>query len=204
MPEGLERLGQTKLEANGGYGEDKYCKIAANLIREACQTPNASVHFFLGGTQTNATAIAAILKPFQGVLCATTAHIAVHETGAVEATGHKVLALDSVDGKITAYQVKQAYEAHYNDASHEHMVQPGMVYISQPTETGLIYSLEELSALSATCRELQLPLYVDGARSGYALAVTSNTVCLAQLASLTDEFYIGGTKVGARFGEALV
>ncbi len=148
--------------------------------------------------------ISAILRSYQGVLAAVTGHINVHETGAVEATGHKVLPLPSEDGKITAEQVQHAYDVHWNDADHEHIVQPGMVYISQPTENGTLYSREELLALHDTCERLGIPLFLDGARLGYGLMAEPNTLTLADIAELTDVFYIGGTKVGALFGEAVV
>ena len=169
-----------------------------------CKDETADVHFLVGGTQTNVTVISAILRPYQGAIAAHTGHINVHETGAVEATGHKVLPITSEDGKITAMQVREMCEAHWNDADHEHMVQPGMVYISQPTENGTLYSKEELRALHETCEELGLPLFLDGARMGYGLMSEENTLALEDIAALTDVFYIGGTKVGALFGEAVV
>ncbi|OWR31969.1 low specificity L-threonine aldolase [Saccharibacillus sp. O23] len=203
-PRIMQRLMETNMEQTSGYGTDEYCERARDLIRSACEAPEAAVHFLVGGTQTNTTVIAALLRPHQGVLSAETGHIAGHETGAIEATGHKVLTLPSGDGKITAEQVRRAYDDHWNDATHEHIAQPGMVYISQSTENGTVYSLAELEALSAVCRELSLPLFVDGARLGYALAAEGSDVTLADLARLTDVFYIGGTKVGALMGEAVV
>ncbi len=203
-PRIMQRLMETNMQQTSGYGTDEYCDRARDLIRSACEAPEADVHFLVGGTQTNTTVIAALLRPHQGVLSAETGHIAGHESGAIEATGHKVLTLPSGDGKITAEQVRRAYDDHWNDATHEHMVQPGMVYISQSTENGTIYSLAELEALSAVCRELSLPLFVDGARLGYALAAEGSDVTLADLARLTDVFYIGGTKLGALMGEAVV
>ena len=158
----------------------------------------------MGGTQTNLTVIAATLRPHQGVISADTGHINVHETGAVEATGHKVIALPSADGKLTAQQVLDCYHEHWNDATHEHIVQPGMVYISNPTEIGSIYHRSELQALAAACRECGLPLFMDGARLGYGLAAEDNDLDLPTITDCCDVFYIGGTKVGALFGEAVV
>ena len=198
----LEALARTNMEQTAGYGEDAHCERARALIRAACQAPEAAVHFLVGGTQANMTVIAAILRPHQGVLCAATGHINVHETGAVESSGHKVLGLPHKDGKITAAQVAEYVENHYADSAFEHIVQPGMVYISHPTEFGTLYSLEELTALSEVCRRYQLPLFLDGARLGYGLAV--GDVTLPDLARLCDVFYIGGTKCGALLGEAVV
>ena len=157
----------------------------------------------MGATQANFTVVDALLKPWQGVLCADSGHINVHETGAVEATGHKCLALPSVQGKITAQQVRDAYDAHWADASHEHIAQPGMVYISNPTEDGTLYTKEELTDLSATCYDCGLCLFVDGARMAYGLASEANDLNLQDYANLCDVFYLGGTKCGALFGEAL-
>jgi threonine aldolase len=199
----LQALAATNLEQTPGYGEDLYCARAAEKIRTACCS-DAAVHFLVGGTQTNLTVIAAALRPHQGVLCAESGHIHVHETGAVEATGHKVLALPSADGKITAAQVEGYVLAHRRDAAFEHMTQPKLVYISNPTELGTLYSLAELEALSETCRRLGLYLFLDGARLGYGLAARGNDLTLPDLARLCDVFYIGGTKVGALFGEAVV
>lgn len=198
----LERLAETNLEQTPGYGEDIYCQRAAERIKEQAKCPEAEVHFLVGGTQANLIVIASILRPHQGVIAAQSGHINVHETGAIEATGHKVLALASEDGKISAQQIQKLYDAHWQDSSHEHMVQPGMVYISQSTENGTVYTKAELEALSAVCRQLGLPLFLDGARLGYGLAASDLT--LADVARLCDVFYIGGTKVGALFGEAVV
>lgn len=203
-PRILEKLMETNLEQTPGYGEDEYCERARKLIQEICGAPDAYVQFLVGGTQTNTTVIASLLRPHQGVLCANTGHINVHETGAIEASGHKVLPLPSEDGKITAAQVREAYDAHWNDADHEHLVQPGMVYISHPTENGTLYSLKELKALYEVCTECQLPLFLDGARLGYGLTAEGTDVTWHDLAAYTDVFYIGGTKVGALFGEAVV
>lgn len=203
-PKVLEALIQTNLEQTPGYGEDDYCACAAGKIRELCERQDVDVHFLVGGTQTNLTVIDAALRPHQGALCAESGHIHVHETGAVEATGHKVLAIPSEDGKITADQVYRTVTVHRNDGSFEHMVQPKLVYISNPTELGTLYTLSELEALSNTCRELGLYLFLDGARLGYGIAAEDNDVTLPDIARLFDVFYIGGTKVGALFGEAVV
>jgi threonine aldolase len=187
-----------------GYGEDEYCAQAAAKIRTLCGREDVAVHFLVGGTQANLTVIDAALRPHQGALCPVGGHINVHETGAVEATGHKVLTVPSADGKITAAQVEQLVLEHRADSSFEHTVQPGMVYISFPTELGTIYSLEELTDLSRVCATYDLPLFIDGARLGYGLASPDCDVTLADVARLADVFYIGGTKVGALFGEAVV
>lgn len=203
-PKILEKLAQTNLEQTAGYGEDPYCKQAAQLIKDRCGREDIDVHFLVGGTQTNFTVIAAALRPHQGAISAVSGHINVHESGAIEATGHKVLALPSRDGKLTAAQIQAAYDDHFNDDTHEHMVQPKLVYISQSTEVGSVYSRAELTAISETCRKNNLYLYVDGARLGYALCAEGNDLDLPALARLCDVFYIGGTKIGALFGEALV
>ena len=200
----LEALVKTNYEQTPGYGEDAFCARAAEKIRALCGCSDCGVHFLVGGTQANFTVIAAALRPYQGVLCADSAHIHVHETGAVEGTGHKCLALPAREGKITGEQVREAVLAHRNDPSFEHMVQPAMVYISQSTELGTLYSRRELEDLSNTCRELGLYLFLDGARLGYALAAEGNDLTLSDIARLCDVFYIGGTKVGALFGEAVV
>ena len=200
----LQKLIETNLEQTPGYGTDDYCRSAAEKIKKCCGREDVDVHFLVGGTQANLTVIDAALRPHQGALCAVSGHINVHETGAVEATGHKVLPLPSADGKITAEQVAQAVDAHRNDDSFEHMAQPKLVYISNPSELGTLYSLAELEALSKVCRENGLYLFLDGARMGYGLAATDYDVTLADIARLCDVFYIGGTKVGALFGEAVV
>lgn len=200
----LTRLMETNEEQTPGYGMDEHCERARTYIQKACEDDNADVHFLVGGTQTNTTIISSILRPHQGAVAATTGHIAVHETGAIEATGHKVLTLPSADGKITAQQVKDLYDAHWNDVTHEHMVQPGLVYISHPSENGTTYSKSELEELSEVCRQCRLPLVMDGARLGYGLVAQDSDLSLADIARLCDVFYIGGTKVGAMFGEAVV
>ena len=203
-PKVLEKLIATNFEQTTGYGEDAYCAQAAAGIRKLCGCDDLGVHFLVGGTQTNLTVIAAALRPHQAALGAASAHINVHETGAVEATGHKVLSVPSSDGKITAAQVRSIVETHRASASFEHEAQPKLVYISNPTEWGTLYTLAELEALSAACKEFGLYLFLDGARLGYGLAAADNDVTLSDLARLCDVFYIGGTKVGALFGEAVV
>jgi threonine aldolase len=200
----LTKLVETNNEQTSGYGTDEYCERARSYIRQACDSPEADVHFLVGGTQTNLTVISSILRPHQGVIAAESGHIAVNETGAIEATGHKVLTVPSEDGKIRAAQVKELYKAHWSNGGREHTVQPGMVYISQSTEFGTIYNKEELQALYQVCRECGLPLFIDGARLGYALAAEDNDITLADMAQLCDVFYIGGTKIGALMGEAVV
>lgn len=200
----LRRLFETNLEQTPGYGEDLYCARAREYIQQLCQREGIDVHFLVGGTQTNTTVIAAALRPHQGVIAATSGHINVHETGAIEATGHKVLAVPSADGKLTGREVRRVYESHWQDATREHMVQPGMVYISFPTEIGSLYTKKELKELSAACHENGIPLYIDGARMGYGLTSPDADVTLQDIASLCDMFYIGGTKCGAVMGEALV
>ena len=201
-PKILEALVNTNGEACPGYGEDAHCQRAAAMLRDLCQTPDAGVHFLVGGTQANATVIAAALRPHQGALCAQTGHINVHETGAIEAGGHKVLALPAADGKITAAQIDQYCLAHHADPAREHMVKPGMVYLSHPTELGTVYTLAELEAIYEICRRWQLLLFVDGARLACGLAASDIT--LADLGRLCDVFYLGGTKAGLLFGEAVV
>lgn len=200
----LQALNATNMEQTMGYGEDAYCAAAAEKIRAKCGREDIAVHFLVGGTQANLTVIDAALRPHQGALGADTAHIHVHETGAVEATGHKVLWVPHHQGKITAQQVRQTIREHYASSSFEHTVQPKLVYISQPTELGTLYTLRELEDLSAACRELGLYLFADGARLGYGLSARGNDVTMQDLARLCDVFYIGGTKVGALFGEAVV
>lgn len=203
-PEIIERLVQTNLEMTPGYGEDEYCLSAAQKIKEEIGQTTADVHFLVGGTQTNLLFISSVLRPHQGVMCAHTGHINVHETGAVEATGHRVIPLESEDGTVRAQQVRDALEAHYKDVTFEHQVQPAMVYISFPTENGTLYSKAQLTELSQTCREYGIPLYLDGARLGYGLMSDGCDLTMRDIAALCDAFYIGGTKVGALFGEALV
>lgn len=203
-PELMRRLAETNLEQTPGYGLDEYCRRAERLILDACSLERGKVNFLVGGTQTNATVIDALLARHEGVLAAETAHINVHEAGAIEASGYKVLTLPQHDGKISAADVRRYIDDYYADETYEHVVAPGMVYISHPTELGTLYTLDELTALSDVCHEAGIPLYMDGARLGYALASGASDVSLADVARLCDVFYIGGTKVGALFGEAVV
>lgn len=203
-PDILKRLMETNMEKTSGYGVDGYSEAAREKIREAIKAPEAEIHFLVGGTQTNATVIDAFLQSYEGVIAAESGHIGVHEAGAIEAGGHKVLSLEHKDGKLQADTIAQYLKGFYEDESHEHMVIPGMVYLSQPTEYGTLYSKDELTEIQKVCRQYKLPLYVDGARLAYALACPENDVTLPDLAQLCDAFYIGGTKCGALFGEAVV
>lgn len=203
-PELMRRLMETNLEQTIGYGNDDYCRRAKELILQACGLQEGHVHLLVGGTQTNATVIDGLLARHEGVLAAETAHINVHESGAIEASGHKVLTLPQVQGKVNAADVDRYITDFYSDETYEHMVAPGMLYLSFPTEYGTLYSRAELEAISGVCRKHRIPLYVDGARLGYGLAADTNDVTLPDLARLADVFYIGGTKVGALFGEAVV
>lgn len=203
-PEILDALVRTNMEKTAGYGCDPYCESARAKIRAACGTPDAEVHFLVGGTQTNETVISTLLRPWQGVLAVESAHINTHEAGAIEHGGHKVLTVPGVEGKLTGDAVRAFVKVFYADANHEHEVEPGMVYISQTTEYGTLYTLAELEDLRAACDEFNLPLYIDGARLGYALTATGNDATLTDIARLADVLYIGGTKVGALFGEAVV
>ena len=201
----MQKLMQTNLEQTVGYGMDEYCEKARMVVRNAIGREDADVHFLVGGTQANFTVIASVLRPHQGVFCADSGHLNVHETGAIEATGHKVIILPTTqDGKLTAEAIQNGYDAHWNDETHEHIVQPGMVYISQSTEDGTTYTLAELKAISETCRKCGLPLFIDGARMGYALMAEGADFNLNDIVNLADVFYIGGTKVGAMMGEAVV
>ena len=199
----LQRLIQTNTEALAGYGEDKYCVSAKEKIKAACKT-DVDVHFLVGGTQTNQIVISSMLNSYEGVIAAATGHIATHEAGAIEYSGHKVLPLAQKDGKLSPVDVKNYLRDFYADANHEHAVFPGMVYISHPTEYGTLYTLSELEALSDVCHEYKIPLYMDGARLGYGLASKGTDVTLHDVARLCDVFYICGTKVGALCGEAVV
>ena len=200
----LDRLSVSSTEQHAGYGKDGCCQRAAELVREACAAPDAAVHFMVGGTQANTTILSAMLRPHEGVITAETGHIATHETGAIEATGHKVLTLVGEAGKLSARQVEEALAAHRDDLTQEHTVKPGAVYVSHPTECGTLYTRAELTAIAAVCQEWGIPFMLDGARLGYALAAESADVSLRDLAQLCDVFYIGGTKLGALFGEAVV
>lgn len=203
-PAVMQRLMETNLEHTVGYGSDEYSAQARELIRKACGAPDAFVQFLVGGTQTNATVLDALLRRHEGVLCAETAHINVHESGAVEHSGHKVLTLPSHAGKVDAAEVEDYINNFYSDDTYEHMVAPGVLYITQPTEYGTLYSLSELEELSSICHRHDIPLYLDGARLAYALASDKADFTLPDIARLCDVFYIGGTKCGAMFGEAVV
>lgn len=203
-PRIMERLVETNFEQTVGYGEDHYCVAAREAVRKAVGREDVDVHFLVGGTQANATVISSVLRPHQGVLCAVTGHINVHETGAIEHSGHKVLALEAENGLLTSDLILDAVEAHYAEDGPEHMVQPGMVYISFSSEVGTVYSLAQLQGISEVCREYGLPLFIDGARMGYGLASEGCDVTLSDIAALADVFYLGGTKQGALFGEAVV
>lgn len=200
----LKRLIETNMEQLPGYGTDRYSESAKEKIRAACGCPDAEIYFLTGGTQTNQTVISSILDSHEGVVAAETGHIAAHEAGAIEWTGHKVLTLPQEDGKISAGDLETYLNTFYKDANHEHMVFPGMVYISHPTEYGTLYTKGELAELSAVCSEYHIPLYLDGARLGYALAAKETDVTLKDVAEYCDVFYIGGTKAGALCGEAVV
>lgn len=200
----MEQLARTNLEQTPGYGYDEHSEHARELIRRACETPEADVWFLVGGTQTNVTCVDALLASYQGVIAAESGHVSVHEAGAVEFHGHKVLELPADDGKIGAEQVDAFCSDREHDGNNEHMVMPGMVYLSQPTEYGTLYTLRELEDLREVCDKHGLRLYVDGARLAYALAAPENDVSLPDLGRLCDMFYIGGTKCGCLFGEAVV
>lgn len=203
-PNILKRLTETNYEFLSGYGTDHYCESAREKIRTACDCPEADVHLLVGGTQTNALVISAMLHDYEGVIAADTGHVSVHEAGAIEYTGHKVLTLPHHEGKLMGKDLKDYLERFYNDGNHEHMVFPGMVYISYPTENGTIYSREELEQIYDICRQYEIPLFIDGARLGYGLMSGEADMTLADVARLCDVFYIGGTKVGALCGEAVV
>ncbi len=200
----LQRLSETNYEKAPGYGNDIYCESAKEKIRRACECPEADIYFLAGGTQTNAVVIDTMLRKYQGVVAARTGHVNVHEAGAIEYTGHKVLTVPSHEGKLMAGELEEFLRAFWNDGSHEHMVFPGMVYLSHPTEYGTLYSKEELLEIARICREFQILLYLDGARLGYGLMSRKTDVTLPDLARICDVFYIGGTKVGALCGEAVV
>lgn len=202
-PEIMRRLAETNMVSTTGYGEDEYCEAARAKIREAVGIPDAAVHFLVGGTQTNSTVIAGLLRPWQGVVSASTGHINGHEAGAVELSGHKVITLPGVEGKISAGALRAYLEGFYADEAWTHIAEPGAVYVSFPTEYGTVYSQAELDAIHAVCRDYSIPLFIDGARLGYGLAAAGD-VTLKSLAASCEVFYIGGTKVGALFGEAVV
>lgn len=203
-PKILQRLMDTNMEHLSGYGSDRYTDLAKNKIRDLCKCPEAEVYFLVGGTQTNQTVIDSVLKSYEGVIAAETGHVSVHEAGAIEFTGHKVLTLPQHDGKLCARELEAYMETFLGDDSHEHMVFPGMVYISHPTEYGTLYTKDELKELSQVCRHFKLPLYIDGARLITGLACPENELSLPDIADLCDVFYIGGTKAGTLCGEAVV
>ena len=203
-PKILQRLNETNLETLSGYGNDKYCQSAIRKIKECCNCSDADIYFLVGGTQTNQVVIDSMLNQYEGVISAKTGHINIHEAGAIEFTGHKVMEVPSKNGKIIVDELDKYLETFYNDGNREHMVFPGMVYISQPTEYGTLYSKNELESLSKICSNYNIPLYIDGARLGYALMSKENDATIADVAKLCDVFYIGGTKVGALCGEAVI
>ena len=203
-PKVLQHLIDTNLDTQPGYGNDAYTAAAKEKIKAAFDCPQSEVFLLAGGTQTNAVVIDTLLRPYEGVISATTGHVNVHEAGAIEYTGHKVLALPAHDGKLDAAEVEEYIRAFYADCTWPHMVAPGMVYISHPTEYGTLYTAAELQALSAVCRQAGIPLFMDGARLGYGLMSYQTDVTPAMIADLCDVFYIGGTKVGALCGEAVV
>lgn len=200
----LQKLNETNLEVLSGYGTDRYCERAKEKIRKACECEDADIEFLVGGTQTNSVVISAMLRDYEGVIAAKTGHISIHEAGAIEYTGHKVLEIPHQNGKIVPNILKQYLEDFYSDGNHEHMVFPGMIYISYPTEYGTLYTKKELTEISQIAHTYQIPLFIDGARLGYGLMSSQNDLMLSDIARLSDVFYIGGTKVGALCGEAVV
>ena len=203
-PKILEYLAQTNMEPVSGYGNDKFTASAAEKIKAAADCPDAQVYFLTGGTQTNMVVIDTLLRPYEGVVASSCGHVNTHEAGAIESTGHKVLTVPHKNGKLDADDLREYVQTFYADASHDHMVFPGMVYISHPSEYGTLYTRNELERISAVCREFSMPLFLDGARLGYGLMSPKCDITLPELAQLCDVFYIGGTKVGALFGEAAV
>ena len=202
-PKVLEHLMETNMEAVSGYGNDKFTASAAEKIKKACSCPEGQVYFLTGGTQTNMVVIDTLLRPYEGVVASSCGHVNTHEAGAIESTGHKVLTVPHKNGKLDADDLRDYVQTFYADASHDHMVFPGMVYISHPSEYGTVYTKNELERISAVCHEFDMPLFLDGARLGYGLA-SDTDVTLADIARLTDVFYIGGTKCGALCGEEVV
>ena len=203
-PEVIRRLSETNLESLPGYGSDHYCESAKQKIRDAIGIPDADIFFLAGGTQTNAVVISTMLADYEGVIAARTGHISSHEAGAIEYTGHEVLELPQKDGRIDPAVLRGYLEDYYADDNHEHMTFPGMVYLSHPTEYGTLYTKEELRHISDVCREFHIPLFLDGARLGYGLMSRETDLAIRDIAALCDVFYIGGTKVGALCGEAVV
>jgi threonine aldolase len=204
LPEILKRFVETNDDKTTGYGLDPYCEQAKKKIRKACDLQNADIFFLIGGTQTNTTVIDSLLAGYEGVITAQTGHINVHESGAVEAFGHKVITIESNDSKLSAASISAYMDAFLNDETYLHTVQPRMVYITFPTELGAIYRQQELADIYEACKKYHLYLFVDGARLGYGLMSDSSDITMSFLASHCDVFYIGGTKVGAMFGEAVV
>lgn len=200
----LDALVKTNYEKLSGYGSDDYCEKAKEKIKAACKCEDAEVYFLVGGTQTNQLIIDTTLNPYEGVVAVETGHVGVHEAGAIEYTGHKVLTIPAHDGKMDADELKDYLETFYGDGNHEHMVFPGMVYISHPTEYGTLYTKDELEKISKVCNQYEIPLYLDGARLGYGVMAKDTDVDLPTVAKYCDIFYIGGTKVGALCGEAVV
>lgn len=200
----LERLTETNREPLSGYGNDRYCESAKEKMRKACDCEKAEIFFLTGGTQTNMLVISSMLRPYEGVVAAQTGHVSVHEAGAIEHSGHKVLTIPGHEGKIDAAELAAYLKAYWEDANHEHMVFPGMVYITHPTEYGTLYTSAELIAIAEICGTYKIPLFLDGARLGYGLMSRETDVTLPMIAALCDVFYIGGTKVGALCGEAVI
>ena len=200
----LQRLIETNMEQLSGYGNDRYCESAKEKIRKACGCPEAEIYFLSGGTQTNRIVISSMLQPYEGVIAAQTGHVSSHEAGAIESSGHKVLTLPQHDGKIEPEELADYLNDFYGDGNHEHMVFPGMVYISHPTEYGTLYTKQEMTEIAEVCHEYKIPLFLDGARLGYGLMSLDTDLTLPDIARLCDVFYIGGTKVGALCGEAVV
>lgn len=203
-PEIIKRLTETNLECLSGYGTDKYCESAKEKIKAACECERADVEFLVGGTQTNSVIISTMLKDYEGVVAAATGHVSIHEAGAIEYCGHKVLEIPQSNGKISPDVLDKYIATFYSDANHEHMVFPGMVYLSHPTEYGTLYTKKELEDIAAVCHQYKIPLFLDGARLGYGLMSKASDLSLKDIANICDVFYIGGTKVGALCGEAVV
>ena len=203
-PKILERLNETNMIQASGYGHDEFCESAKNKIRKTINCPNAQIQFITGGTQTNQIVIDTMLKPFEGVVSAQTGHVNSHEAGAIEYTGHKVIPIPQHEGKIDGTELNDYLETFFSDGNNEHMVFPGMVYISHPTEYGTLYTKNELTKISSVCRKNNIPLFMDGARLGYGIMAKSTDLSLEDIAELCDVFYIGGTKCGALCGEAVV
>lgn len=203
-PKILERLNETNMIQASGYGHDEFCESAKNKIRKTINCPNAQIQFITGGTQTNQIVIDTMLKPFEGVVSSQTGHVNSHEAGAIEYTGHKVIPIPQHEGKIDGTELNDYLETFFSDGNNEHMVFPGMVYISHPTEYGTLYTKNELTKISSVCRKNNIPLFMDGARLGYGIMAKSSDLSLEDIAELCDVFYIGGTKCGALCGEAVV